>query len=59
MLQVTHIIKTICLMKEALAEVGDFEIKGGIIIKVKFTDYTCIIAKSREELRWHNGIMIW
>ena len=36
-------------MKEALAEVGDFKIRGGIINKVRFADSMAIIAKSQEE----------
>ena len=36
-------------MKEALAEVRDFEIGGGIINKVRFADDTAIIAKTQEE----------
>jgi len=38
------------LIKEALAEVGDFKI-GGKIIKVRFADDTAIIAKTQEELQ--------
>ena len=39
------------LMKEALAEVGDFKIGRRIINKVRFADDTAIIAKSQEELQ--------
>jgi len=35
-----------CLMKEALAAVGDFKIEGRIINKVRFADDTVIIAKN-------------
>ena len=37
------------LMKEALAEVGNFKIGGRVINKLKFADYTTIIAKIQEE----------
>jgi Reverse transcriptase (RNA-dependent DNA polymerase). len=36
-------------MKEALPEVGNFKIGGGIINKVRFVDDTAIIAKTQEE----------
>ena len=36
-------------MKELLGEVGDFKIGEMIINKVRFTDYTDIIAKRRQE----------
>ena len=39
------------LMKEALTEVGDFNIGGRIINKVRFADDTAIIAKTQEELQ--------
>ena len=39
------------LMKEALAEVGDFKTGERIIIKVKFADDTAIIAKTPVELQ--------
>ena len=39
------------LMKEVLAEVGDFRIGGRIINKVRFADDTAIIAKTQEELQ--------
>ena len=39
------------LMKEALAEVGDFKIGGRIINKVRFADDTAIIGKTQEELQ--------
>jgi Reverse transcriptase (RNA-dependent DNA polymerase). len=39
------------LMKEALAEVGDFKIGGRIINKVRFADDTATIAKTQEELQ--------
>ena len=35
------------LIKEALAEVGDFKIGGRIIKKVRFVDETAIIAKTQ------------
>ena len=38
------------LMKETLAYVGDFKI-GRIVNKVRFADYTAIIAKTQEELQ--------
>ena len=38
-------------MKEVITEVGDFKIGGGIINKVRFADYTTIIAKTQEELQ--------
>ena len=38
-------------MKKALAEVGDFKIRGRIINKVRFADDTTIIAKTEEELQ--------
>ena len=38
-------------MKEALAKVGDFKIRGRIINKVRFADDTAIIAKTQEELQ--------
>ena len=37
-------------MKEALAEVGDFKIRGGIINKVRFAGDTALRAKTQEEL---------
>ena len=39
------------LMKEVLAEVGDFKIGGRIINKVRFADDKAIIAKTQEELQ--------
>ena len=39
------------LMKEALAQVGDFKIGERIINKVRFADDTAIIAKTQEELQ--------
>ena len=36
------------LMKEALAEVGDFKIRGRTINKVRFADDTAIIAKTKK-----------
>ena len=39
------------LMKEVLAEIGDFKIGGRIINKVRFADDTAIIAKAQEELQ--------
>ena len=39
------------LMKEALAEVGDFKIGGRIFNKIRFADDTAIIAKTQEELQ--------
>ena len=39
------------LMKEALAEVGDFKIGRRIIYKVRFANDTAIIGKTREELQ--------
>ena len=39
-------------MNEALAEVGDFEIGGSIINKVRFVDDTAIIAETQEELQY-------
>ena len=39
------------LMTEALAEVGDFNIGGRIINKVRFAEDTAIIAKTQEELQ--------
>ena len=39
------------LMKEALAEVGDFKIGGRIINKVRFAEDTAIITKTQEELQ--------
>ena len=41
----------ITIAKEALAEVGDFKIGGRIINKVRFANYTAIIAKTQEELQ--------
>ena len=38
-------------MKESLAEVGDFEIGGSIINKVRFVDDTAIIATNQVELQ--------
>ena len=38
-------------MKEALAKVGDFKIRGRIINKVRFQDDMTIIAKTQEELQ--------
>ena len=38
-------------MKEALAEVGDFQIGGRIINKVRFADDMAIIAKTQKELQ--------
>jgi Reverse transcriptase (RNA-dependent DNA polymerase). len=39
------------LMKEALAEVGDFKIGEKIINKVRFVDNMAIIAITQEELQ--------
>ena len=39
------------LMKDALAEVGDFKNGGRIINKIRFSDDTVIIAKTQEELK--------
>ena len=41
----------IYLMKEALAEVGDFKIGGRVTNKVRFADNTAIIPKTQEELQ--------
>ena len=38
------------LMKEALAQVGNFKIGGRIINKARFVDAMAIIAKTQEEL---------
>ena len=38
-------------MKESLAEVGDFKIRGRINTKVRFADDMAIIAKTHEELQ--------
>ena len=51
MLHVTHNLYGEYLMKEALAEVGDFKIGGRIINKVRFADDTAIIAKDQKELQ--------
>jgi hypothetical protein len=37
-------------MKEALAEIRDFEIGGRIINKARFADDTAVIAKTQEEV---------
>ena len=37
-------------MKEALAEVGDFKIRGSIIRKVRFSDDMAIVAKTQEDM---------
>ena len=39
------------LMKEALAEVGDFKIGGRIINKVRFEDDTAIVAKIKKSYK--------
>ena len=40
------------LMKEALAEVGDFKIGGRIINKVRFANYTAIIRRVDHRRPW-------
>ena len=45
-------------MKEALAEVGDFKVRGRIINKVRSADDTAIIAKTQEELKIY-GVKDW
>ena len=45
------------LMKEALAEAGDFNIRGRIINKVRFADDEAIIAKkTRRAVRYDERI---
>ena len=39
------------LMKEALAEVGDFKIRGRVINNVIFVNAMAIIAKIQDELK--------
>jgi hypothetical protein len=44
-------------MKEALDDVWDFKIGGGVINKVRFANHTAIIAKTQEELQDMNRLV--